>query len=337
MEQPPVDVPSGHEATTERPAPAELYSSTDSPSVEAATTATVDKASSATTASPTSPSDPWSSFPRTNAWDEVPEINRYVGTLQQHRRTRSRGLRLGGLPPNTFVQDEMQRRGSRVTDFPSELERPSLPVTPAPVRRPKLWGTESGGATGQDGDDQWLPAASGVPAQTDWVCVHGCLWSPADCLCDLTNVLRYHKDPVAQLQKLAREQSELLLRKLSGSGLEGEDDYGASGSKREDGTTATSRSLPAGSEGVKSPTGDDTVLSPQPVKPGSPTGSMRTLLRSEPEATARTAAQYATTAASTAPGPSYAGPGLVFEKGEDVPTSEAPALPTEEELDVLET
>jgi glycogenin glucosyltransferase len=37
------------------------------------------------------------------------------------------------------------------------------------------------------------------------------------------------------------------------------------------------------------------------------------------------------------PKPSYAGPGLAFEKGEDIPTPEAPALPTEEQQDVLET
>ena len=50
----------------------------------------------------------------------------------------------------------------RLTDFPSELERPSLPVTPAPIRRPSFWGEERD----QEGE---LPAAEGVPSQEDWV------------------------------------------------------------------------------------------------------------------------------------------------------------------------
>lgn len=50
----------------------------------------------------------------------------------------------------------------RLTDFPTELERPSLPVTPAPIRRPSFWGEER--------DEQGeLPAAEGVPSQEDWV------------------------------------------------------------------------------------------------------------------------------------------------------------------------
>jgi glycogenin glucosyltransferase len=35
--------------------------------------------------------------------------------------------------------------------------------------------------------------------------------------------------------------------------------------------------------------------------------------------------------------PSYKGPGVMFEKGEDYPTQETPALPSQEEEDVLET
>jgi hypothetical protein len=50
----------------------------------------------------------------------------------------------------------------KLTDFPSELERPSLPVTPAPIRRPSFWGEE------RDADGE-LPAAEGVPSQEDWV------------------------------------------------------------------------------------------------------------------------------------------------------------------------
>ena len=39
--------------------------------------------------------------------------------------------------------DRKNRRESLIiTDFPSAVERPSLPVTPAPIRRPTFWGGE---------------------------------------------------------------------------------------------------------------------------------------------------------------------------------------------------
>lgn len=50
----------------------------------------------------------------------------------------------------------------RITDFPTELERPSLPVTPAPVRRTSFWGEEQE-------ESAELPAAEGVPKQEEWV------------------------------------------------------------------------------------------------------------------------------------------------------------------------
>ncbi|KAH6640924.1 nucleotide-diphospho-sugar transferase [Chaetomium tenue] len=141
--------------------------------------------------------DIWSSFPRTNAWDNVPEINRYVDRrMQKHRRTRSdKNLALGGSGGagapggggggggggvNDFATP---RRGSKVTDFPSEDDRPSLPVTPAPIRRPRRWvaggdggGGGLGGLGGGDGGDegeQLLQGAEGVPGQADWTaCVN---------------------------------------------------------------------------------------------------------------------------------------------------------------------
>jgi hypothetical protein len=61
--------------------------------------------------------------------------------------------------------ERRQRRESLVlTDFPSAVERPSLPVTPAPVRRPMFWGEEKNQA-------RELPSATGVPDQTEWVCL----------------------------------------------------------------------------------------------------------------------------------------------------------------------
>ncbi|KAK2070760.1 hypothetical protein P8C59_005231 [Phyllachora maydis] len=146
---------------------------------------------------PTTPtikiSQAWNNFTRTNAWDDVPEIEKYVDGLQQKsRRTKNRGLKLGGLPQSAFAPDEdddadvpWRFRGLRVTDFP--VDRPSLPVTPAPLRRSKFWGGGGGGGSpglgglgGEDEEEKRLPAAAGVPAQSDW-------------------------DPLAQLQKLARQ------------------------------------------------------------------------------------------------------------------------------------
>ena len=73
------------------------------------------------------------------------------------------------------------RRGSmKLTDFPTEVERPSLPVTPAPVRKHNFWGQERD----EDGE---LPAADGVPKQQDW-------------------------NPLKRLEELQRRQSEVLAR-----------------------------------------------------------------------------------------------------------------------------
>ena len=201
---------------------AESFISTGSPSVDLRTEPTT----------PTMPSsDPWASFTRSNAWDEVPQIERYVDAFQkQHRRVRSRGQVPGGGVRATSTgstgstgstrtttrtgtsgmtgdgaedASSTQRRGSKVTDFPTEAERPSLPVTPAPIRRPKNWGSGgpnfAAGGHGDDGDDEkLLPAADGVPQQVDWVCMHACMHCMAqsgklaDCPCSLdqhTNIV----------------------------------------------------------------------------------------------------------------------------------------------------
>lgn len=247
-------------------------------------------------------SDPWTAFTRSNAWDEIPEIERYVDSMQQkHRRTRSlKSPGVIGLPSPGEGVDEAawRRRGSKLTDFPSKDERPSLPVTPAPIRRPKFWGGGGvgggagghslGGYDGDEDDSPLLPAAEGVPEQTHWVCLHGRRWSRADCLCDLTNVLRFHKDPVAQLQKLARQHSDALLQKLGGDGGGG----GGGGSGSGGGSNISSsdlplRPLPFGSEALVSPTyvaptastranisSSSSIVSPQPVKGTAPAAAI---------------------------------------------------------------
>lgn len=131
------------------------------------------------------PSDPWTSYTRGNAWDEVPEIDRYVDSMRKHQRSRSlRSLGVIGLPsPGDDVAVTGGRRGSRITDFPSEIERPSLPVTPAPVHGAKFWG--GGARIGEDSNNPLLPSAVGVPGQGDWVCLHGRWWTRADCRCEI--------------------------------------------------------------------------------------------------------------------------------------------------------
>ena len=149
------------------------------------------------TISPATPSmshtsaEPFEAYTRTNAWDDVPEIERYVASLPQNRRARTQILfnksqtanstnePILSPPTEDVPSPQTQRRPSmKLTDFPTEVERPSLPVTPAPVRRPSFWGAERDEA----GD---LPAAEGVPEQSEW-------------------------DPVARLTELQKLQSEVL-------------------------------------------------------------------------------------------------------------------------------
>ncbi|MCJ1263156.1 glycogenin glucosyltransferase [Lobaria immixta] len=159
------------------------------PSSEVAPSVTTDDDTQTETASPTTPvlqvtsPEPFASYSRTNAWDEMPEIERYISNLPQNRRGKlqvmlnASNTQGGILSPN--AEDKTTRRPSmKLTDFPTEIERPSLPVTPAPVRRPSFWGEERD-AAGE------LPGAEGVPEQSEW-------------------------DPTARLAELQRRQSEVL-------------------------------------------------------------------------------------------------------------------------------
>lgn len=119
------------------------------------------------------PPDTWENYPRSNAWDEVPEIQRYIQTIQESRKQArkaktqvisgtSASPKEGGsaLEPPGHQQDTSS---TKLTDFPSEIERPSLPVTPAPIRRPSAW-NQSEQTTPSE-----LPDAEGVPNQEEWV------------------------------------------------------------------------------------------------------------------------------------------------------------------------
>jgi glycogenin glucosyltransferase len=119
--------------------------------------------------SPKSADMQWQSFQQSNvnAWDSVPGIDNYVRAVMD---TNGRRNKPQTLQQTTGTEDLgsplLERRNRResllLTDFPTAIERPSLPVTPAVMRRPSFWGEERG-------DTGELPAAAGVPDQTEWV------------------------------------------------------------------------------------------------------------------------------------------------------------------------
>lgn len=131
---------------------------------------------------------PFTSFSRTNAWDDVPEIEHYIQNLPQNRRRKNQGISnssIGESPGLKELPLQGRRPSIKLTDFPTEIERPSLPVTPAPIHRPSFWGEERNAA----GD---LPSAEGVPEQSDW-------------------------NPTTRLAELRQQQSEVLAQGPSSS------------------------------------------------------------------------------------------------------------------------
>ncbi|KAH7141191.1 hypothetical protein B0J13DRAFT_52986 [Dactylonectria estremocensis] len=308
----------------------------DSSVVESMTTDAKSEPSTPTTpALKAVPQDPWTSFTRVNAWDEVPEIERYVEGLHGHRRGKSQGSsgRLGDI--QAFGKGDggnLRLHGLKLTDFPTETERPSLPVTPAPIRRPSFWSGGDAEATGSD-EPRQLPEAEGVPAQTEWVCVHGRRWSPEDCICVLTDMVLRHKDPTEQLQKLAQRQSDVLLQKFGSSGEE-EDREHQDGESAGVGRKIPSRPLPFGSEDTTSSTyvaqSTPGVLSPQPVKGKVTTSILRSISNDNFDPTL-------TPKPSSIPLPSFSGPGAAWDRDDAVLERQTSLLPTEEERDVLDT
>ncbi|SMR52648.1 unnamed protein product [Zymoseptoria tritici ST99CH_1E4] len=127
---------------------------------------------------------PWVAFGQAkNAWDEVNGINDYVRALTAFQKNRGKVqvvqpqspdtvMKVPGQthilsPSNTPAPEDLietvrERRESLIlTDFPTSVERPSLPVTPAPRRRSTFWGNEHNA-------EEDLPGADGVPDQADW-------------------------------------------------------------------------------------------------------------------------------------------------------------------------
>ncbi|KFY72844.1 hypothetical protein V499_07047 [Pseudogymnoascus sp. VKM F-103] len=228
-----------------------------------------DQATSPASTVTTIPSDPWHSFSSNsrNAWDDIPEIERYIGALQKNRKGNIQVLQGygSGVSEDGLPGSGRRRASVRVTDFPTEIERPSLPVTPAPIRRPKFLGGDD------NGDEGELPVAEGVPAQTEW-------------------------DPAAQLEALARRQSEVLGRELGEGG---------------GGKEIPQRPLPFGSEGVVVSSPGVADLQRRPSNP------VRGSLGAFEE-------------------PSYGGPGALWEKDEGPVVAQGTHLPpSEAEQDAL--
>ncbi|KAF4549352.1 Glycogenin-like protein [Elsinoe fawcettii] len=126
-----------------------------------------------------------------NAWDDVAGIDTYVRQLNTWQKLRGKLQVLQNTDKhsqspaqeianpldqnNTAVlspaedayeptggQRRTERRESLIlTKFPTADERPSLPVTPAPIKRSSFWGTERN-------EEGQLPTAEGVPDQADW-------------------------------------------------------------------------------------------------------------------------------------------------------------------------
>ena len=123
----------------------------------------------------TSTKEDLDSFSRSNAWDNVTSIDQYVRAVRESQAKTGKvqvlhhdalAEEIGAVSSSDHPDQRMgttkpRRESLIITDFPSEVERPSLPVTPAPIRRPTFWG-------GERNEQGELPAAEGVPDQSDW-------------------------------------------------------------------------------------------------------------------------------------------------------------------------
>ncbi|KAK2736145.1 capsule-associated protein CAP1 [Myotisia sp. PD_48] len=113
---------------------------------------------------PSTSAGEWGTPVRLNAWDEVPEIERYIRSLQRPRQPRvtviSGQTGQGRSPSSTSPN---RRSSLRLTHFPTESDAPSLAVTPAPIMRRTTLSRESNPEESEN-----LPGAEGVPNQKEW-------------------------------------------------------------------------------------------------------------------------------------------------------------------------
>ncbi|KAK2767483.1 glycogenin glucosyltransferase [Arachnomyces sp. PD_36] len=147
---------------------------------------------------PQSSVDPWESYTLANAWDEVPAIEKYVQAIHKSRKAKAQvifGTGTGAQASSSLAEDPIRRPSMKITDFPTEIERPSLPVTPAPMRRSSFWGSEQQ----EDESAEQLPAAEGVPKQEEW-------------------------NPLVRLEELQRRQVEFFGRNELSNLMQGEEE-----------------------------------------------------------------------------------------------------------------
>lgn len=256
------------------------------------------------------PADPWQNFSNNtrNAWDDIPEIEQYISTLRARRGNLQVLHNLG--VSGTEALNHSGGKSWRLTDFPTEFERPSLPVTPAPIRRPSFWGEERDEA----GE---LPAAEGVPSQEEWVCLLS--WVAITKLF----ILILEQDPVKQLEALTKRQSLVLEKGLDADKAK----------------ELPQRAMPFGSEGLLvqvSPGGSVESVTPAIVEV-SPQGTIKDVKEKRTIAETTESAENVEEkpAVQTIEKPAFSGPGAAWEKDEEVYAPHAPLGPSEDEQDAL--
>ena len=169
---------------------------------------------------PRSADNPWDTFAQqTNKWDEDPDIARFMEGFNKPRKAPIQVVHDSRSQPVAGSDDgpppSKERRTSlKLTDFPTEVERPSLPVTPAPIRRNNYFGMNA-----PEGQDQAvLPIAQGVPRQDEWVRRFTSQFLPQlpnPDLRDVRGVLHLTcqhcglQNPIIKLDELQRRQSLL--------------------------------------------------------------------------------------------------------------------------------
>lgn len=169
----------------------------------------------------TSSDNPWDAFAQqTNKWDEDPDITRFMESFSKPRRAPVQVVHDSRSQARTDATSDgpppaKERRTSlKLTDFPTAIERPSLPVTPAPIRRANYFGMNE-----PEGQNQTnLPIAQGVPSQDEWVRRSTSQYQPHlpdPVLRDIGGVLHLTcqhcggQNPILKLEELQRRQSLL--------------------------------------------------------------------------------------------------------------------------------
>lgn len=207
------------------------------------------------------PDNPWDAFAQqTNKWDEDPEISRFMESFNRPRKAQVHVLHdnrssadAGQGPPPA----KERRTSLKLTDFPTEVERPSLPVTPAPIRRPTLWGSD------EPQDQSILPIAKGVPRQDEWVrrFTSQCLPDfPDPVLRDIGGVLHLtcqhcgRQNPIIKLEELQRKQSLILSGEDRLQSKTPPRRQNPESANREEAIEAAMRGINAGTQRPKTPT-----------------------------------------------------------------------------------